>query len=77
MGLHHMCTVCLYAGIYLVNLYHFGTIVAILHDVGDIFACITRVLGESYDKKLVGPVFAIMMVIWFYTRLLVYPYLLY
>ena len=77
MGLHHMVTVCLVAGVYMANQYHMGSIVSIIHDVGDILICITRVLGESRDKTFVGPLFVFMMAVWFYTRLMCLPYVIY
>ena len=77
MGLHHMVTVVLVSGVYSVNAYHCGAMVSILHDFSDIFGCISRVLSEAGQKKLVGPVFLMNMVLWFYTRLAVLPYMIY
>ena len=77
MGLHHMVTVVLCSGVYLVNAYHMGAIISLLHDAGDILTCVSRVLAESRDKTFVGPLFLLHMVVWFYTRLMVLPYLIY
>ena len=75
MGLHHICALYLYGGCYIVNGWELGQTIAFLHDIADI-GNMTRFVGESKDKIIIGPLFIFMMAVWFYTRVLVLPYLI-
>ena len=77
MGLHHVVAIYLFGGCYLFNVWELGTVIAYLHDIADVTTNIIKTLTESSDKKLIGFVFVTHMGVWFWTRLLVLPYLIY
>lgn len=53
-----------------------GATIALLHDMADITTNIVKTLSESRDKTMIGFVFVSHMLIWFWTRLLVLPFLI-
>lgn len=77
MGLHHIVAIYLFGGAYVYNILNLGAVVALLHDIADITTNIVKTLTESNDKTFIAPVFITHMGIWFYTRLLVLPYIIY
>lgn len=76
MGLHHIVAIYLFGGCYLYNLWEVGSTIAFLHDIADITTNITKTLTETNDKTFIGFEFAIHMLVWFYTRLCVLPYMI-
>jgi hypothetical protein len=76
MALHHIVAIYLFAGMYLINGWTIGGVIAYLHDIADITTNIVKMLAETNSKIVVGIVFAIHMFVWAWTRLLVLPYLI-
>jgi hypothetical protein len=77
MGLHHIVALYLFGGFYLFNVWELGASIAFLHDIADITTNIVKALSESRDKIFVGIFFVLHMCIWFFTRNLCLPYLIY
>jgi acyl-CoA-dependent ceramide synthase len=77
MLLHHIVANYLFGGLYLFNIWGGGSVFAFLHDIADITTNLIKPLSESKDKVFSGPTFIFHMSVWFYTRLLVLPYLIY
>jgi len=78
MLLHHLCTISLIMFSFLTNYTNIGCIVLFLHDFGDIFVYITRLVintdAQSYLKISTA---VILVVVFIYTRLFVFGTLLY
>ena len=77
MGLHHILSLYLYGGSYLYNFIEAGSVIAFLHDIADITTNIVKTLAETKYKKTTAFVFVYHMFIWFYTRNLQLPILIY
>jgi hypothetical protein len=77
MMLHHIATSCLYFGYIFSNHQGIGAVIAFLHDIADIWA--TAAKGFNSTKYNTGAVicFVIMVITWFYTRLVVLPLVIY
>lgn len=77
MMFHHIVTFYLFAFSFLSNQL-IGGVIAIIHDAGDIFICINRIYAElHYSKRIMAPMFITFMFVWFYTRLMIFPYIIY
>lgn len=76
MALHHTACIILYGGCYLFSLWEPGAVIAFCHDIADITTCITKTLAETRAKTSVAVLFLFHMFIWFYTRCLVFPTLI-
>ena len=55
----------------------FGAAFAFLHDIADIFIMAARTFGETNHSNIAGGIFACAIIVWFYTRIVVLPYLIY
>ena len=77
MALHHMCTLYLLMGSYMFNIWECGCIIAYLHDLSDIMGHLTKCMGQTTYDKITIPTFIMMMILWFWTRILVFPYCFY
>ena len=77
MFVHHIVTVFLYAFSYLCNLTVAGSIIMYLHDIADIFTSGVQCFTETTLDRL--SVFSAigMTLSWFYTRILVFPFVIY
>ena len=75
MTLHEILTIYLYAGCYLTNFWEIGTTVSFLHAASDFLGMLTKAFGESRFGKTTATLFVIEILIWFYTRLLVFPWI--
>jgi TLC domain len=77
MFLHHVVTLMLYGFSYLVNMTAAGSVVMYLHDWADIFTSIVRCFTET--TLLPFTLFGItgMAISWFYTRLIIFPVVIY
>lgn len=76
MMFHHLVTIYLYTFSYLSNTL-IGAVVAYIHDIGDVFVCLTRIFAEMpYILPIIISYFT-MVLIWFYTRLTIFPYVIY
>lgn len=77
MFLHHSVTIFLYGFSYYGNFTVAGSIIMYLHDIADIFTSGVRAFTETNCNRT-SAFFGIMMTIsWFYTRLVVYPIVIY
>lgn len=73
MLLHHICTISLISFSYLTNFSNIGCIVLFLHDAGDVFVYITRIVINIEVKSIYQISTAIVLIIFFiYTRLYVF-----
>jgi len=72
MILHHLVTIYLYIFSYMYNGIG-GAVIALIHDISDIFITWTRAWGESEWKKVIGVSFLLTLAVWVYTRLVVFP----
>lgn len=78
MGLHHVVTMYLFGGCYLYNIQETGAAIAFLHDLADVTTNIAKLLGETKYKNVAVIYFILQqMPVWFYTRCLVLPYMIY
>jgi ceramide synthetase len=76
MTLHHLVTVYLYGFSHMTNTL-IGGPVAFLHNWADVVVSWTRVWAETEYKSIAGYSFVIAQIIWFYTRIYVFPQLIY
>lgn len=76
MGLHHIVTLFLFGGMYLLNVWETGAVIAFLHDIADIFVGLTKVFSETKLDNCSVVCFAGLLSAWFYTRILLLPYLI-
>ena len=76
MMLHHVVTVSLIVFTIMVNTTDGGMIVLFVHHIGDVFISVARILVDVHTKSSVVA-FLTMMVVWAYTRLYAYPFVVY
>ena len=75
--LHHIATCSLYAGFMLTNHLGVGGVIAWFHDIADIFVSLSRGFNCIGLKKA-GPIaYIILIILWIYTRNLVFPVYVY
>jgi ceramide synthetase len=73
MLLHHICTISLITFSFLTNYSNVGCVVLFLHDVGDIFVYITRIVINTDASKPIKISTAILLqIVFIYTRLYVF-----
>lgn len=77
MLLHHLVTLYLLFGSYMINLWECGAIIAYLHNVSDILGHLTKCLGQTTYDKITIPAFICMMGVWFWTRNIMLAYCTY
>jgi hypothetical protein len=77
MALHHFVTIYLVFGSYISNIYECGAIIFFLHDFSDIFGNGAKFFGNFHFDKLTISVFIVMMGVWAWTRMYVFPYIIY
>jgi len=77
MRIHHICTVCLYAGFMFGNLLAVGTIIAWFHDLADIFVSASRAANCLGYKKLTVVFYSTLITLWTYTRCIILPVYIY
>ena len=77
MALHHIVALYLYGGLYLLNLWEIGMVIAFLHDFGDQFTSFTKFAVETTYGNLTGIAFVVNMLVWFVTRNVILPYYIY
>lgn len=51
-----------------------GAVISHLHNLGDVLVMISKTLNETNLDKTTGVVFVLCMIVWFYTRLVVFPW---
>ena len=74
MTLHEILTIYLYGGCYLTNFWEIGCTVSFLHAASDFVLMFVKVLSESKYAKATAILFSFEMLIWFYMRLIVFPW---
>lgn len=77
MGLHHIVALYLFGGLYFFNLWEPGSTIAFLHDIADIFVGLSKTFGETKYSNMTAFIFVLCMIVWFWTRLITLPYLMY
>ena len=77
MMLHHLITLFLCAFSYMLNMTLVGAIVMFLHDIADIPTQFVRCFSETTKFKTTICSVVGMIVTWFYTRIIVFPYCIY
>ena len=77
MLLHHFVTVFLYAFSYLTNLTKAGSVIMFLHDWADVPTSSVKAFTETTYSKISVFLGISMLVVWFYSRLVVLPPIIY
>ena len=77
MALHHFLSLYLYGGSYLCNAWECAGVIAFLHDTAAITTDLTKLLTETKYKWATATVFFFHLGLWSYTRMYVYPILIY
>lgn len=77
MGLHHIVTLYLFSGCYMCNAWEVGSVFAFLHDIADITTNIVKAFAETDYSNITAVIFVIHMGIWFYTRNVLLPYMIF
>jgi hypothetical protein len=77
MLMHHIVTVYLYEGYYMLNVWEIGSLIAYLHDFGDIFVNIVKFMAETPYGNCTAVIFLVHMSMWFYTRCIILPWIIY
>ncbi len=77
MMLHHIITMFLYGFSFMMNMTLAGAVVMYLHDIADIFTQYVRCFCETTYSTLTLFNALGMTATWFYTRILILPYIIY
>ena len=77
MALHHTLTLYLFGGSYLFNVWECASVIAFLHDAGDIIGNLCKTLTNTNYDTATAVLFVINMGIWFYTRCFVFATIIY
>jgi hypothetical protein len=77
MGLHHILAIYLTGGGYLVNGWEGSAIITFIHDLADLTTGLVKAGAETKFKNQTALIFVIHMVIWFYSRMVVFPWVIY
>jgi len=73
MLFHHVISAALISASYVMNVYRFGAILLILHDINDIILEGGKMFIYSGYQKIADGLFALLIVCWFTTRIVMYP----
>jgi len=73
MTLHHICTIFLVWFSYMINYVRVGTLVFLVHDIGDITIYLARTVGDTNWNVGKGIGWALMTGTWMVTRLVIFP----
>jgi hypothetical protein len=73
MGLHHFICLILYVGCYLLNFCEASSSFGWMHDIADVPLALTKVFAETRFSNTTGALFAFTTMVWFYTRCLAMP----
>ena len=77
MSLHHLVTIYLVGGSYLINVWEIGATIQIVHDIADIFVGLTRGFSET-NSKIGQYINAIgLLISWGYTRIIVFAWVIF
>ena len=77
MALHHIVTIYLYSGCYLMNCTQIGAVIAFLHDVADVTTPLCKMWSETRYSHIAIACFISNVFLWGYTRNLVFPWVIY
>ena len=77
MFLHHLLTVALYSISYMTNFVKHGSVIMFLHDWADIPTAVTKCFVETTFKKSTWIGGIIVLFLWAYSRLIVFPQIIY
>jgi hypothetical protein len=77
MLLHHMLTVALYMFSYMLLIIKHGSLIMFLHDWADIWTPFVKIWVETTYKKMTIAGAAICWIVWVYSRLIVFPQIIY
>ncbi|XP_052791406.1 ceramide synthase 5-like isoform X2 [Mya arenaria] len=73
MFLHHIATVLLLSFSYMGNYLRVGTLVLLIHDCADFWVEAAKLAKYAKAHRLCDILFAVFAIVWFITRLLLYP----
>jgi hypothetical protein len=74
MLLHHSITVFLLSLSYLMNYWPISLMILYVHDISDVFVCLTRVFVDTSQAAITFIIYICLLVTWIYTRLFVFPF---
>mmetsp|Transcript_132321 Transcript_132321/g.197153 ORF Transcript_132321/g.197153 Transcript_132321/m.197153 type:complete len:337 (+) Transcript_132321:74-1084(+) len=74
MMLHHIVTLFLIMFSYLFNFFRIGTLVFLLHDLGDVFSYFIKSVVDTDSTGLILTAYGGLLLSWGYFRLYVYPF---
>ena len=77
MGLHGMATIFLLFGSYLFNIWECGAMVALMHDLSDIFGHLSKLLSQTEYNKLTILAFCCHLTTWIFYRNIMFPFVIY
>ena len=78
MSLHHIVTIYLVGGSYLINYVNIGAIIEWIHNSTDILMSMVRVISETrYSKEAGFPVVTLLIIFWFLGRIVVFSGIIY
>jgi len=78
MSLHHIVTIYLVGGSYLINYVNVGTIIEWIHNTTDILLSMLRASSEcKYHKILAPPILVLCAFFWFFGRIVVFSGIIY
>ena len=75
--IHHIAAVALFFSFIYSNTIGIGATIAWIHDIADIFVSITKLLNSTHHERPTVVVFAILIIVWFVTRLVWLPIFIY
>lgn len=75
--LQHLVVLMMYPAFFLSNLMGIGVLVSWIHDIADIFFNLCRLLNMVGPSFLYQASYALLIIVWTYTRSLVLPYFIY
>ena len=77
LALHHVAHLSLASCYILSNVLPFGAMVAFVHDISDAIVSLAKFLHSmDFSMLVVGPVYLLMQVAWFYFRLMCLPFIM-
>jgi hypothetical protein len=77
MILHHACTIFLYAGGYMMNIWEAAGTFGFIHDISDVPLMLVKVFSESRKKTLAGVLFLFTTIFWAYCRMFALGWIIY
>lgn len=72
--IHHLCTILLMVTSWACNYIRIGSLVLLIHECGDIPLQFGKILHYLKEKRLIDYVYVCFTVLWFSTRMIMYPF---